>query len=205
MAITFTRALGLAAAGAVAGVALWWRKNPSACPYGQRFWVEAPHPFITRGRLREVLAPQPGERVLEVGPGTGYYTLEVAGWIEPGGQLEIFDLQQEMLDHTMRGASDRGHTNIAPTQGDARELPYPDATFDAAYLVTVLGEIPDQDAALRELARVLKPGGRLVVGELFGDPHWVSPAKLTGRAEGAGLTFARRSGGPLGYFARFER
>jgi len=60
--------------------------------------------------------------------------------------------------------------NITPTRSDARELPYEDDSFDAAYLVAVLGEIPDQNAALRELARVLKPGGRLVVGELVGDP-----------------------------------
>ena len=98
------RTLGLAAAAALAGGALWWRKNPSACPYGQRFWVEAPHPLITRARLRDVLAPQPGERVLEVGPGTGYYTLDVAEWIAPDGELDIFDVQQAMLDHTMRRA-----------------------------------------------------------------------------------------------------
>ena len=57
---------------------MWWRKNPSACPYSQRFWVQAPHPVITRERLLEVLAPSPGERVLEIGPGTGYYSLDVA-------------------------------------------------------------------------------------------------------------------------------
>ena len=152
---------------------------PSACPYGQRFWVEAPHPLITRARLRDVLNPKPGERVLQVGPGTGYYTLNVAKCVSPGGRLDIFDLQQEMLDHTMRRAGERGLTNITATQGDAQELPYPDASFDATHLITVLGEIPDQDAALRELARVLKPGGRLVVGELFGDPHWVSPRGLS--------------------------
>ena len=71
----------LVGAAAVAGVALWWRRNPSACPYNQRFWVEAPHPFITRSRLRAILDPKPGERVLEVGPGTGYYTLDVAEWV----------------------------------------------------------------------------------------------------------------------------
>jgi hypothetical protein len=43
----------------------------------------------------------------------------------------------------------------------------------------------------------------VVVGELFGDPHWVSPAKLRARAERAGLRFEHRIGGPLGYFARF--
>src|SRR5207247_7684120 len=55
------RTIALGAAGAVAGVALWWRRNPSACPYSQRFWVEAPHPFITRRRLREILESRAGE------------------------------------------------------------------------------------------------------------------------------------------------
>jgi ubiquinone/menaquinone biosynthesis C-methylase UbiE len=205
MRMTAKRAGALAGAGVI-GAALCWRRNPSACPYNQRFWVEAPHPLITRPRLREALAPRPGERLLEVGPGTGYYALEVAGWVEPDGRLDVFDLQQEMLDHTMRRAAERGIANVVPAQGDARMLPYEDATFDGAYLVTVLGEIPDQEAALRELARVVKPhgaGGRVVVGELFGDPHWVSPAKLRARAERAGLRFERRLGSPLGYFARF--
>ena len=199
------RTAGLALAGTVVAAALWWRKHPSACPYGQRFWVEAPHPFITRERLRDVLSPRPGEHVLEVGPGTGYYSLDMADWLSPGGQLDIFDLQHEMLDHTMRRASERGLSNVVPTQGDARRLPYPDSDFDAAFLTAVLGEIADQDAAVGELVRVLKPGGRLVVGELFGDPHWVSPKRLHRLAEVAGLQFTRRSGTPLGYFARFDR
>ena len=203
-AVTLWR-LGAAAGAAVLAGALWWRTHPSACPYSQRFWVEPPHPLITRARLRDVLAPQPGERVLEVGPGTGYYTLDVASRLLPSGTLDIFDLQQEMLDHAMARARERGLSNITPTQGDARSLPYPDESFDAAFLVTVLGEVPDQDAALRALARVLKPGGRLVVGELFGDPHWVRPSTLRRRAEAAGLRFERRSGSPLGYFALLRR
>ena len=200
-----TKHLALGAAAAVTAGALWWRAHPSACPYGQRFWVQPPHPLITRARLREMLAPLPGERVLEVGPGTGYYSLHVADWISPGGRLDIFDLQQQMLDHTMSAAAQAGRDNLVPAQGDARELPYAGGSFDAAYLTAVLGEIPDQDAALRELTRVLKPGGRLVVGELFGDPHWVSPKRLRRRADAAGLRFVRRNGTPLGYFARFER
>ena len=195
--------LALAALGTVAA-ALWWRNNPSACPYGQRFWVEAPHPFITRKRLLEALAPRSGERVLEVGPGTGYYSLAVAERLGDGS-LDIFDIQQEMLDHVMRAAAKRGVANITPTLGDAQHLPYEDATFDAAFLVTVLGEIPDQDAALHELARVLKPGGRLVVGELFGDPHMVTLGKLRQRAEQVGLPLEDRVGTPLAYFARLRR
>jgi ubiquinone/menaquinone biosynthesis C-methylase UbiE len=199
------RKLVLAFAAAVVAVALWWRKNPSACPYNQRFWVQAPHPLITRARLREALAPQPGERVLEVGPGTGYYSLPVAEWLGPDGTLEIIDLQQEMLAHTSGRARDAGLGNVVATQGDARSLPYGDAAFDGAFLVTVLGEVPDQEAALRELRRVVRPGGRVVVGELFGDPHWVSPAALARRAEAAGLRLERRIGPPLGYFGVLGR
>src|SRR5215210_7154054 len=195
----------IAAAAAVLAAAVWWRKNPSACPYGQRFWVEAPHPFITRERLREILEARTGERLLEVGPGTGYYTLDMAEWVGDGGSVEIFDIQQEMLDHTMRRASERGFANVTPRLGDAQALPYEDDSFDAAVLTTVLGEIPDQDAALRELARVLKPGGRLVVGELFGDPHMVTLGALKRRASAAGLGFERVVGpNPLGFFARFS-
>src|ERR671916_2568156 len=72
------------------------RKDPSACPYALRFSLDLPHPFVTRTRLREVLAPRPGERVLEVGPGTGYYTLDMARWVTPRGSVDILDLQQEM-------------------------------------------------------------------------------------------------------------
>jgi ubiquinone/menaquinone biosynthesis C-methylase UbiE len=190
-----------AAAGAVVAAALWWRKHPSACPYGQRFWIEAPHPFITRDRLHEALQPMPGETVLEVGPGTGYYTLEVARRLSADGVLHILDVQQEMLDHTMRRARDDALTNVAPRLGDAEALPYEDAAFDAAFLVTVLGEVRDQDAALRELRRVLEPSGRLVVGELFGDPHMVGEATLRRRATAAGLRFERRIGPRWGYFA----
>jgi ubiquinone/menaquinone biosynthesis C-methylase UbiE len=194
----------LAIGAAVVGVALWWRKNPSACPYSQRFWVQAPHPGITRERMRRILEPTPGERVLEIGPGTGYYTLDLAEWVGAEGSVEILDVQQEMLDHTMERARERGLGNLNPTHGDARELPYEDDSFDAAVLVTVLGEIPDQDAALREIARVLRRGGRLIVGELFGDPHMVSTSALRQRAEAAGLRFDRRLGSRLAYFARLE-
>jgi len=191
--------------GAAAAAAWWWRKNPSACPYSQRFWVEAPHPLITRERLRETLAPAPGERILEVGPGTGYYTLDLAEWVGTAGTVEIFDLQQQMLDHTMRRVGERGLTNVKPTRGDAQSLPYDDASFDAAVLITVLGEIPDQEQALREIARVLRPDGRLVVGELFGDPHFVSPASLEARAAAAGLRLESRNGPRFGYFARLAK
>jgi ubiquinone/menaquinone biosynthesis C-methylase UbiE len=142
--------------------------------------------------------------LLEVGPGTGYYTLDIAEQLAPDGVLDILDLQQEMLDHTMRKTSERQISNIVPTQGDAQELPYPDDTFDAAYMRVTLGEVVEQDAALRELRRVLKPSGRLVVGEIFGDPPMVPFGSLRACAEAAGLRFEERLGGKLAYFACFR-
>jgi ubiquinone/menaquinone biosynthesis C-methylase UbiE len=191
-----------AAAGGILAAAFWWRKNPSACPYGQRFWVEAPHPIITRERLRKVLRPVPGERLLEIGPGTGYYSLDMAEWVAPEGKVELFDLQREFLDHVMRAAAARGLANLTPTQGDATDLPFEDASVDAVILTAVLGEIPDSDAALREIRRVLRPDGRLVVGELFGDPHFTTLATLKAKASAAGLHYQEHSGNWFGYFAR---
>jgi ubiquinone/menaquinone biosynthesis C-methylase UbiE len=201
------RARRLLAGGGAAllAAALWWRKNPSACPYGQRFWVQAPHPLITRERLRTVLGPRPGERLLEIGPGTGYYSLEMAEWVGPDGTLEIFDLQQEFLDHVSAAAAERNLANVVATRGDATALPFEGGSMDAVILTAVLGEIPEPVAALREVHRVLRPGGRLVVGELFGDPHFTTRASLERTAAEAGLRLEERSGNWCGYFARLSR
>lgn len=187
------------------GAALWWRKNPSACPYSQRFWVEAPHPLITRSRLRQVLAPQLGERFLELGIGTGYYTLDLAEWVGAAGRIEIFDLQQEMLDHVLERAHERGVSNLIPTRGDATRLPYTDASMDAVLLTAVLGEIPDRGAAVSEIARVLRPGGRLIVGELFGDPHFTTPGEVGRLGTAAGLVVEERSGPWIGSFSLLRK
>lgn len=197
-------AIGVAAAAALGG-ALWWRRNPSACPYSQRFWIEAPHPVVTRRRLLEALDPRPGERLLEVGPGTGYYSLAVAERLGPDGRLDLLDVQQEMLDHTTARAAAAGAGNVSGVRADAREMPFPDDSFDGAWLCVVLGEVPDQDAALGELARVVRPGGRVVVGEVMLDPHYVRLGSLLECAGRAGLELESRLGGRLGYVARLRR
>lgn len=195
--------LGIALAGALAAGVWWARTHPSAFPYAGRLLLDFTHPFLQPERLREVLEPKPGERILEVGPGTGYYALPVAEWVGPDGSLTVLDVQQEYLDHTTRAATQRGIENIEPVLADATSLALPDGTFEAAYLVTVLGEVPDQAAALRELARVVKRGGRVVFGETPLDPHLVPLGSLRERGEVAGLRFERRVGGPIGWFARF--
>lgn len=189
----------------VGAAALWWRKNPSACPYSQRFWVEAPHPLISRSRLRTVLRPRLAERILEVGVGTGYYSLDLAEWVGGAGTVELFDLQQEMLDHVIERADERGLENLVPTQGDATALPYAEGSMDAAVLTAVLGEIPDREAAIREVARVLRPGGRLVVGELIGDPHFTSPGEIERLGREAGFVLEERSGPWIGSFSLLRK
>jgi SAM-dependent methyltransferase len=198
----------LAAAGGVAAAAVTisQRVKPLPCPYALRWTTEVPRPYLTRRKVVEVLAPNAGEQLLEVGPGPGYHTFALAEHLEPGGRLHVFDIQQKMLDLLMRRAEKRGVANVVPRQGDAHELPYNDASFDGALLVTVLGEIPDQERALRELHRVIRPGGRLVVGEIPAlDPHFVRFPVLQRRAEGAGFRFDHREGPGLAFIARFRR
>jgi ubiquinone/menaquinone biosynthesis C-methylase UbiE len=172
-------------------------------PYFARAILDMPHPQLTRRGLLEILQPEPGERILEVGPGTGYYTLAVASRLRPHGVVEILDVRPSFLDHTMARADREGLVNVVATLGDGVRLPFPAARFDAAYLVTVLGEIPEPEAALRELRRVLKPSGRLVVWEIFFDPDFPRLSWLVAGARAAGFRLVERSGTRFAYFAKF--
>jgi ubiquinone/menaquinone biosynthesis C-methylase UbiE len=185
------------------GLWWWWRLHPTPRPFAERLWTDTPHPFVTHPRLHEALAPALGERFLEIGVGSGRYALRVAGWLGGTGRLDVLDLQDEMLTLTMRRAQDRNIANVAPVRGDAMALPYRDCAFDAVYLVSTLGQVRDMTATLCEIRRVLRPAGRVVVGELCYDPHGVFFGTLRRHAAAAGLRFERRIGGASGYFARF--
>jgi ubiquinone/menaquinone biosynthesis C-methylase UbiE len=86
----------------------WAAVRPTAFPYFARSILDLPRPLVTRGRLLAILDPVPGERMLEIGPGTGYYTVPVAARLEPEGILDILDIRQRFLDHTVERASRRG-------------------------------------------------------------------------------------------------
>jgi ubiquinone/menaquinone biosynthesis C-methylase UbiE len=179
------------------------QSEPAPFPASQRLLLALPRPFLNRDRLRRLLTPRPGERILELGPGAGYYTLDIASHLRPDGRLDALDLQSEMLQAMMRRAASDGLDNVFPVQGDARALPFPDRTFDAVFLVATLGEIPQPESALREMRRVLKPGGRLIVGEGQPDPHMIPLAELKPMARQAQVRYDQHEGGRLGYATRF--
>ena len=198
-------AVSLIMVGAIAAVVARRssRSTPGPMPAAM-LWVVSwlPH---GRGVLSRLLNPQAGEHILEIGPGSGHQATAVSRSVGPTGTLEVVDVQQEMLDVVRRRAGKRGATNLVLRLADAQRLPYPDATFDAAYLSAVLGEIPSPARALHELRRVLKPGGRLVIAEICLDPDFVSFGTLRLDAEIAGFVFEQRRGFSGAYAARFRR
>ena len=189
-------ALGIDVAGR-----LWSRQSPVPMPHFMRWILLVPRGPHSPAGVQRLLQPRSGERILEIGPGVGIHAISIAARLQPDGVLDVLDVQQEMLDDLMRRAARSGIGNIVPRQGDAQHLPYPDASFDAAYLVSVLGEIPDAASALRELRRVLKPGARLLICEVFPDPDFISLPALRALAEEAGFVFERQSGPRLVYMA----
>lgn len=116
----------------------------------------------TRRRALENLALQPGERVLIVGCGTGL-DLE---FIAPGVAVCGIDVSPGMLRRARRRARRLGLTPDLRL-GDARELPWPEASFDVVILHFILAVAPDPERIARESARVLRPGGRLSILDKF--------------------------------------
>ena len=200
--LLWASAWSLTAVAAVIAARSWSRKYPGPMPYAIR-WVLYLSPHAPQ-YLKKMLRPESGECILEIGPGVGHHALAIAPSLGPHGRLEVWDIQQEMLEAVVRRAIAAGITNIVAKRADAQKLPYSTATFDAAYLSGVLGEIPDQAAALRELHRVLKAHGRLVIAEAFLDPDYVHLSKLRVEAGSAGFVFEDKLGPNFAYFARFR-
>lgn len=166
-------------------------------------WVLGISPLATN-RLRDLLRPSPGERMLEIGPGLGHHALAIAPALRPDGELEVLDVQQEMLDAVMKRVRAAGVDNVFARQGDASALPYELDRFDAVYMNAVLGEIPDRERTLRELHRVIKPSGRVVIAEVLIDPDYIPLRRLVREFEAAGYIFERKVGTALAYAAKFS-
>jgi ubiquinone/menaquinone biosynthesis C-methylase UbiE len=153
------------------------------------------------GRLARRLDPRPDDRLLELGCGPGWFSASLLRSV-PGGVLVLADLQPAMLVLARDRAGAGPSTPAVALHAGA--LPLRARSVDAAVLTTVLGEVDDQEQALGELARVLRPGGRLLVLESRTDPDFVPLGRLERLGRAAGFGLERRWGWP-GYTARFRR
>jgi len=108
---------------------------------------------------------RPGMRLLDVGCGPGSITRGLAERVAPG-QVVGVDLSRETLEAARRDAATRGLTNLRYEEGSVYQLPFPDASFDVAYAHQVLQHLRERGAALREMLRVVRPGGLVAVRDV---------------------------------------
>jgi demethylmenaquinone methyltransferase / 2-methoxy-6-polyprenyl-1,4-benzoquinol methylase len=133
------------------GLPRWYDQVGAAMSFGQDpRWRRA---------LVDAVDPQPGQRILDVASGTGMVAFALA----ERAQCEVVGLDQSeaMLGVARRRAPDRGSGRVSFVQGEAEHLPFPDNEFDALSFTYLLRYVDDPAATMRELARVVKPGGRI--------------------------------------------
>jgi SAM-dependent methyltransferase len=143
---------------------------------------EGPHAVA----LRAIAEIRP-DRVLEVGCGWGDFAVRIAA--QTGAEVIALDLSPRMVEL----ARERG---VDARVGDVQELPFRDGEFDCAVAVWMLYHVPDLDRGLAELARVLRPGGRLVA-ITNGVGHLAEMWALLGGREGLVLPFRRENGAEI--------
>jgi ubiquinone/menaquinone biosynthesis C-methylase UbiE len=120
-----------------------------------------PDVVAQRRRVLEALALRPGERVLDIGCGPGLLAHDMAAAVGPGGRVAGVDISEDMLTMSRRRCAGESWTEFQ--RAGAERLPYPDASFDAAVSTQVYEYVADVPAALAELARVTRAGGRVAV------------------------------------------
>jgi ubiquinone/menaquinone biosynthesis C-methylase UbiE len=167
-----------------------WQRltGPGMYPVEYARWLLNPLRYLTMppGRIIRRLQLAPTDRVLEVGCGPGFFSPAIVRRLSTG-QLTLFDAQAPMLEMAVRRLDKYRLHNFTSICGLADNLPFLDAMFDVVFMITVLGEVPDRAGALKEAARVLRPGGRFSATEALGDPDRVKDTELDTLATIAGL------------------
>ena len=186
----------IAVAGLIAvfvAAQLWWRyasrRRTLPCPIWLSWLLSNPlssgdggsAPILSRLDLK------PGMRVLDVGCGPGRVSIPAAQRVGPQGRVVALDVQEAMLKKLQQRAAARGVTNIRTILGPVEAAALEADSCDRALLVWVLGEIPDQAAALRQIFTALKPGGLLSITETLRDPHYQRVATVLRLAESTGF------------------
>jgi arsenite methyltransferase len=124
--------------------------------------ARSPDMVAQRRRMHAALDLRPGERVLEVGCGNGIMALEMAASVAPGGTVTGADISANMVAMARNLCA---LSNVQFTEADAADLPFADGSFDVVTATQCLCLVSDVEAATRQMARVLKPGGRAVILE----------------------------------------
>ncbi len=143
-------------------------------------------------------------RVLELGPGPGYFSVRVARSI-PRGRLFLVDIQREMLEKARRRIRRASVANVSFTQAGAGTLPFAEDSFDVAFLVAVLGEVPIASACLEAIHHCLVRGGILSISELPGDPDAMPEMDVAALARSTGFEFAESFRVHGGFTANFRK
>jgi ubiquinone/menaquinone biosynthesis C-methylase UbiE len=148
---------------------------------------------------------RPGQRVLELGPGSGRLLIPAAQRVWPGGEAVGVDIQPGMIERLNQRAIAAGVENVTAIVSDATQLVVDAGTFDVAFLCTTLGEIPDRKAALSRCFEALKPGGRFSDTEIFPDPHYQSRKTVLRLVTNAGFELQKVAGNSLFFTATFTK
>lgn len=148
-----------------------------------------------------------GMRVLDAGCGTGRVSIAAAERVGASGEVVALDVQPAMLERVRCRAMARGATNVRTLAAsvEAAAALCGEGVFDRVLLVTVLGEIPDREGALRALHAVLRPGGLLSVTEFLPDPHFQPRGAVRRMAEAAGFQAGESYGGALAFTSNFHK
>jgi SAM-dependent methyltransferase len=139
--------------------------------YGDEWLASVPEnsiaSFAGTGNPFSIAPLNPGERVVDVGCGAGIDSLIASAMVGPSGQVIGVDMTPAMLEKARRSAAEIGATNVEFRSGYAEALPVEDAWADVVISNGVLNLFPDKLGGLQEMARVLKPGGRLQIGDIL--------------------------------------
>jgi ubiquinone/menaquinone biosynthesis C-methylase UbiE len=149
--------------------------------------------------LLEALDVKPGQTICDLGCGNGFYTLELARLVGPGGTVFAVDIQPEMLRMLASRAADEGLTNIKPVLGTTVDPRVPAGRMDMVLCVDVYHEFSHPETMLARLRESLSPDGQLVLAEFRGeDPavpikplHKMTKAQIRAELEPAGFRVAR--------------
>ncbi|MBA7466997.1 2-methoxy-6-polyprenyl-1,4-benzoquinol methylase, mitochondrial [subsurface metagenome] len=167
-----------------------------------RRWRQPPDKLIERSGIK------PGMTVMDLGCGSGAFTPFVARAVGEQGKVYAVDIQPAMLrqlEGKLAKAENQDIKNIELRQAGAYELPFEDRFLDLVYMITVLPEIPDRGRALREIKRVLKPGGILAVTELLPDPDYPLRSTTIKLCRREGFVLDSNSGNLWNYTVRFKK